>query len=267
MSVVLSTLVATTALAVGPAQAVMVAGWDFSQYLGDGLLSTDGATFSETLDANYSNLDPTFGAGAESAAFGTLYMDGSNGSDAVGAGSGSEAFLPSAGSLASNQNEPVVQNGGPPQVPFDTFTVLTDEGQAFTELLGMTAPGAISVVFGADLSSIGGQGANWMLSLGGVTFGSNASVAVEFSTDGASYAAIGALNLTSVDSRFELPLDTVLATQAFVRLTFATPGGAVGQAKIDNLAINADVVPEPGTLLLLGVGLAGLELLGRRRRA
>ena len=76
-------MVAVAAFVSAPAQATMVAGWDFSQYLSDSQLSVDGATYTDTLSANYSNLDPTFGAGAESAAFGTMYIDGSFGSTAI----------------------------------------------------------------------------------------------------------------------------------------------------------------------------------------
>ena len=51
--------IAAAALVSGSAQAAMIAGWDFSQYAGDGLLSVDGASFTTTLPANYSSLDPT----------------------------------------------------------------------------------------------------------------------------------------------------------------------------------------------------------------
>ena len=67
-------------LSAGGANATMVAGWDFSQYLAPGALTIDGANGTNVLSANYSNLDPTSGAGAESAAFGTMYMNGRHGS-------------------------------------------------------------------------------------------------------------------------------------------------------------------------------------------
>jgi len=64
---------ALAALVAGPsaAQSSLVAGWDFSQYAGDGFMSIDGgSSFTNTLPANYSDLDPTFGAGFDSSAFG-----------------------------------------------------------------------------------------------------------------------------------------------------------------------------------------------------
>ena len=74
---------AVSASMASSSQAFLAAGWDFSQYAGDGLLSLDFVTFTTTLSANYSDLDPTFGAGAESAAFGTFYLNGSFGSSSI----------------------------------------------------------------------------------------------------------------------------------------------------------------------------------------
>src|SRR5258706_9280827 len=85
-------VIALSALLAGPGQAVVTvaAGWDFSQYQGAGSL----APFSNTLPANYSDSDPTFNAGNGSAAFGTLYFDGSNGSSNT-----VTDFLPTAGAM------------------------------------------------------------------------------------------------------------------------------------------------------------------------
>ncbi|MGH0035578.1 MAG: PEP-CTERM sorting domain-containing protein [Myxococcota bacterium] len=252
---------ATLALA-GTAQADMVAGWDFSQYFGDGFLTTDAATFTDTLDANYSDFDPTFNAGAESAAFGTFYMNGTNGSDPVpGLGTGTETFLPTGavpGSLTSNLSAPVVN-------PFDSFTILTSEGQAFTNLLAMTATDAISVVFSADLAQAGLEGSGFELTLGGKTFSGATDVGVEFSADGVSYSPVGTLSLTDLDTPYSVVAGGAGLGQAFFRLNFT---GVGGQAIIDNVAIQAaevSAVPEPGTLMLLGAGISGLAFVGRRR--
>src|SRR5262249_6563480 len=160
----------------GSAHAGMIAGWDFSQYLGAGVLSVDGENGANTLDANYSNLDPTFGAGAESAQYGTMYINGQYGStnvDPVGPG---QEVLPTPDSLVSNLNA-----GAPGSFPFDSGTTLVSEGQAFASILSMTAPGAASVVFEADLGGQALNASNWILSLGAKTFAGLATVNVEVS--------------------------------------------------------------------------------------
>jgi hypothetical protein len=132
--------IAVSASIAGSAQAYLVAGWDFSQYFNDGLLSIDGATYQNTLSANYSDLDPTFGAGAESAAFGTLYFNGSFGSTSVSpTGNLTEEFLPTAGSLTSN-----LDAGG----IADAFTVSVGRRPALLQPDGMVARDSVSVVRG-----------------------------------------------------------------------------------------------------------------------
>jgi hypothetical protein len=246
---------ADSTILAGSAQAIGVAGWDFSQYFGAGFLTTDGATFTNTLDANYSNLDPTFNAGAESAAFGRMYIDGQFGSTNVNAGSGSEEFAPTTGSLVSNIGFAAASN------PFDSHTILFSEGQALTEFLSMATTAAVSVVFAADLGSVPDLGANWALTLGGQTFSGSQTVGVEFSTDGSSYSSVGSLNLTTIDTPFTLALGAGPSDAAFVRLSFSGTG-----AIIDNVTLSGDLVPipEPGTATLLLLGLAGLARAGRR---
>ena len=46
------------------AQDTLVAGWDFSQYIGPNALSVDCVNPALQLEANYSDFDPTSGAGA-----------------------------------------------------------------------------------------------------------------------------------------------------------------------------------------------------------
>jgi len=247
-------LIASAFLA-APAGASGIAGWDFSQYFGDGTLSTDGLNFTNTLSANYSNLDPTFNAGAESAAFGTMFMNGSFGSTNVDPSAGT-GLQPTTGSLASNIGFSPASN------PFDSFSILLSEGQTFANALSMTALNAVSVVFKADLSSASLLGQSWALAIGGKTFSGTNSVGVEFSTDGSSYSSVGTLNLTAVDSLFNVNLGAGPSSMAFVRLNFGSP--ASGQAIIDNLTISATTIPEPGTAALLLLGLAGLAASGRR---
>lgn len=237
----------------GSAQAYLAAGWDFSQWFGDGLLSTDGAAFQNTLSANYSDLDPTFGAGAESAAFGTLYFSGAFGSSAVSAtGNFTEELLPTAGSLTSNLDVPTVS--------FDAFTVLLDEGQLFSNLMSMVARDAVSVVFEVDLSTVPETGGNWSLSFAGKTFEGTSTVGIDFATDGSSYASVDSVILDASDAQFVVNLGTATAETAYVRLNFAPIGAA--QPILDNVAIS---VPEPGAVAHFVAAVLGLSICGRMR--
>jgi hypothetical protein len=242
-----------------PARASTIAGWDFSQYVGSSFLSVDGGSFTNTLSANYSDLDPN-GAGAESATFGTMLMNGNAGSTNVDPGSATAQFIPTTDSLASNLTAPAVAGA------FDSHTILLDEGQPYQNFLSMTAQGSVSVVFLADLTTDPQSGESWSVSFGGKTFSGSTQVGIEFSTNGSSYTSFGSVNLTASDTAFSVPLGVTNTDTAFVRLTFGAPGaGGLNQAIIDNLAINATLVPEPGTTGLFLAGLLGLVRFGRRR--
>ena len=125
----------------GAAQAEMVAGWDFSAWGGENFMDTDGTfVYQNTLESNYSDLDPTFGAGKDGAVspdaapcgagasceFGMLYFDGSFGSTNVPetpASSVNGPFTPLSGSLAPNLDAPGT-------VDFDNAGVLGSRGAA-----------------------------------------------------------------------------------------------------------------------------------------
>jgi hypothetical protein len=227
-AVIFSTLGASTAAA------DTVAGWDFSQWYQSGILSIDGLTGSNTLAANYSNLDPTNNAGAESAQFGTLYFNGQFGSTSVVPdGSGNEVFQPTVPSLTSNLDAPVL---GPGTNPFDSLTILASENQRFQQLLSMGAIGNAQVVFSADLRNVPQTGSNWLVSFAGQAT-SNSTLSIDFSTNGTSFASAGSVNLTPEDTRYEVTLPAASSDLAFVRFRFTPPSG--GTQLIDNVAIEA----------------------------
>jgi len=246
-----------------PARAELVAGWDFSQYLGDGTLVIDDGSlfqFVDTLSANYSSLDPTFNAGAESAAFGTIYIDGQFGSTAVPAGTGAEQFLPSysdpGGSLVSNLDGPVEAFG---DNAFDAHQILQFEGQPNAQYLAMAALADANVVFEADRGTP--ATGNWILSFGGKTQSGNSSVAVEFSPTGTGYTGAGTANLTTTDTRYEFDLGPAAGASAFVRLRFSVSSPSI--PVIDNMAIS---VPEPGAAGASAAVALSLAACARRRR-
>lgn len=257
-------LLAVGGFAGSTARAELVAGWDFSQYIGDGnLVIDDGSLFEfvDTLSANYSSLDPTSNAGAESAAFGTMYIDGQFGSTAVPAGSGSEQFLPTAsiagGSLVSNLDAPVFAPG---DNAFDAHQILQGEGQANAQFLSMTALDNADVVFAADRGTPPPGGNHWFLSFGARTQSGASTVGVEFSPSGSGYGSVGSANLTTTDTRYEFDLGPATGATAFVRLRFQPTGPDA--PVIDNVAIS---VPEPAAaaqVVAIAVGL----LACRRRR-
>ena len=142
---VAAAIVSTASLA-GAANADLIAGWDFSQYGADGSLDA-GAGAVDTLPANYSSLDATYGAGGtdpgDSADFGTMYMDGSNGSTNVteGAATPGPEAVAHANDTSANRLGPVSMRsaGGLPINAFDAFNVLLGEGQANQQRMALTA--------------------------------------------------------------------------------------------------------------------------------
>jgi hypothetical protein len=255
---------ASVAIAGSAQAASIVAGWDFSQYWADGTLYTDGSFVNQdTLDANYSDFDPSFGAGAESVAFGALYFNGAHGSTNVDENAFPPAFTPTTGSLASNLGAPL--NGIPAtDVAFDAHTVLALEGQDYQNYLAMTATSALDIVFEADLSSAGLTGWDWQISFGAQTFsGNETEVTLEFSTDGISYASFGSVVVDANDTLFQATLGSDITDQAFVRLGLDSSSLTGGQPVIDNVAIIA-TIPEPSTAFLLALGLVGLGACRQR---
>lgn len=267
------------------AQADVIAGWDFSQYEKPGSLDGGGSTPAATNSVE----DPN-GAGAESGAIGTATIGGAgtllpsagasqNGTQAT---PGIRGYSPR-GPITSNESDPFVTG----QTAFNALATLADEGQTSTNLFAMAADGSVTVDFAATPAS---SYEDWavsfgakMLNGGGTDGGEQScagacgtSVAVsldtgsgfvsfdEVSVDGGTPAP-GSVDLTPEDRRYRVtfPNSGDSTSSPVVRIAMAG-GPGTGTPLIDNVAIEAVPLPEPGALLglLAGAGmLAGLRRL------
>jgi hypothetical protein len=263
--------VTAAALLAASAQAVVIAGWDFSQHRGPGSSSGGGSP----LGATNADLDPTFKAGHESAFIGQATYNAS-------------AILPTAGLSLNcekdndgdgfedgcsvpNVNGPVNSNVSAPfsygSPSFDAFSILKSEGQTYTHRLGMTTDDTQSMVFNVAAGYTGGAN-NWVVSLGArMLTGTTSPLSVSISGTGGSGSCTpvgGSGTITTTDERkvFTCPAATHTSAAVTVNLS-GSPGS---QPVIDNVAIEATPIPEPAAIaqLLAGTGcLAGLYF--RRR--
>ena len=258
-------------LAAGSAHAATIAGWDFTQYIGAGSLATDeDFEDDDTLRANYSDYDPTFGAGGASQPFGTLYMNGGFGSSSLT----SAEIAPTTTSLTPNLTTPGDNEVPVGDVAFDASAGVLQvgagnyaagTGQDFRNLLSMRALSVLDIVFSADLTSLGASGQNWSIAFAGVTNTGTSPVSIEFSTDGISYSAVTTASFTTTQGLFTASVAGNESGKGYFRLGFDPVGTVV--PRFDNVTISGDVtvVPEPGTVSLLMLGLVGLGIAGRRR--
>ena len=221
----------------------MIAQWDFQT-------TTNGGTAIAAAPATQKLFVANFGTGS-------LYLDGSNGS--------SNFFEPATGTTSTEING----FGG---------TTLNATGSMSTVTTGIAA---LAVVGGAASVPAGTFGANgkamvFSFSMSGLQ---NLSVSYavqrtasgfttqqwDYSTDGTNWfnaATVGAFPAAFAVSSFSLASGLNNAATAYMRVTFTGATSATGNNRMDNFQFNADAVPAPGAVAL--IGLAGL--VARRRR-
>ncbi len=251
---VLVAMVSAYGAAPAAAQDRVVAGWDFSQYQGAGAATADGTTLATSLPANYSDFDPTYGSGAEAAAFGTMFVDGSNGSSLT---SGSD-FGPTTARGSANKRGPA--NGVPAaDAAFDAFNVLASEGQTFQSDVSVVSTQQTNVVFRADRTGGATAGNRWKVAFGAQWLDAPSALTVEFGAGSPSYSLVRNVNLTPSDTRYEVQLGESTENIVFVRL--GLPAGS--DTVLDNVTI---AVPEAAAGCAAWAALGALGVFARTRR-
>ena len=259
ITTIASLLITTSAMSFGQS---VVAGWDFSQFAFDGFSSTDGATLTGQISANYIG---TQGNYTGAAAIGTIYYDGSFGSTALGlnpsdvepTGFGdmtvaNRGFLGEAGERAR----------------------LGTQGQTYTSgrALGFNSgANGDSFVIEMDLGAL--FGSDWLFTFGAKTNSdpnNSSSIAWEYSLNGADYTSAGVTSaITNNASEFTVDLTGVSAlnnqSTAYFRGTFSGIDGGI--TFIDNIGfeLTTSAVPEPSTFAAI-FGCVALAFAGVRRR-
>ena len=231
------------------ANAAMVAQWDFQT-------TTNGGTAVAAAPATPKLFVANFGTGS-------LYLNGTNGS--------SDFFEPLTGTTNTEINAFI-------------GTTLNATGSMSTVT---TSPAALAIVGGAASVPAGTFGANgksmvFRFSMSGL---SNLSVSYavqrtssgfttqqwDYSTNGTTWSS--AATITGIQASFSggIPVVTSLgvasglnnAANAYMRVTFTGASSSTGNNRVDNFQFNADAIPAPGAVAL--IGLAGMVASRRRR--
>lgn len=239
--------VAASAVVASSASAALVAAWDFQTTANGGTAALASPNSPLLYVANFGS--------------GTLYLDGSNGSSNwfVGA-SNSEVNAFTGTALNADTNI------GMSTATTSPAALALVGGSAAS---GSPAANGKSVVFAFSMANMANLSVSYATQRTGTGF---TSQLWEYSTDGVNWTL--ASNVNSIQANFALgtgsttSLSTITgldgAATAYLRMTVTGATSASGNNRLDNIIFNADVVPAPGALALLGVaGLVG----GRRRRA
>ena len=238
-------------IAASAANAAVVAQWDFQT-------TTNGGTAVAASPATPKVFVANFGSGS-------LYLDGTNGSSnffepTTGAsnteinGFGGTA-LNATGSMSTVTSgaAALAVVGGAASVPAGTFGA---NGKSMVFKFSMTGMGNLAVSYAVQRTATGFTTQQWDSSTDGTTWSSAATITGIQASFAAGATPANVVSSVSVASGLNN------AATAYMRVTFTGATSATGNNRMDNFQFNADAVPAPGAIALLGV--AGL--VGSRRR-
>lgn len=240
-------IASVTAMVASSASAALVAAWDFQTTTNGGTSTLAAPNTPKVFVANFGS--------------GSLFLDGTNGSSNF-ASTASNPELTAFSGTALNADVGIGMStvttspaclaiaGGPA-----TAGVFSANGKSMVFKFNMTSFGNLAISYATQRSGSGFTSQLW-----------------EYSTNGVTWTSVG--NVNSIQSSFALGTGSVTnlsvasgldnAATAYLRVTFTGATAATGNNRIDNVQFNADVIPAPGALALLGAaGLLGV----RRRRA
>jgi MYXO-CTERM domain-containing protein len=209
----------------------LVAAWDFQTTSNGGTAAAAAPNSPKVYVANFGS--------------GTIYLDGTNSSSNWAAATELSAFAGTALNASGGMST-------------------TTSGAASLALLGGTANSANgkSLVFKFSMTGLANLAVSYATQKTNTGF---ATQTWDYSTDGSNWFSAG--SVASIPTAFAVQtLGTVTglngAATAYLRLTVTGATSASGNNRLDNIVLNADAVPAPGAIAL--IGLAGLA--SRRRR-
>ena len=238
-------------IAASAANAAMVAQWDFQT-------TTNGGTAVAAAPATPKLFVANFGSGS-------LYLDGTNGSSnffepatgttntEINAFGGTALNATGSMSTVTSGAAALAVVGGAASVPAGTFGA---NGKSMVFRFSMTGMGNLAVSYAVQRTGTGFTTQQWDYSTDGTTWSSAATITGIQASFAAGATPANVVSSVSVASGLNN------AATAYMRVTFTGATSATGNNRMDNFQFNADAIPAPGAIALLGV--AGL--VGARRR-
>lgn len=238
-------------MAASAANAAMVAQWDFQTTTNGGTAVAASPTTPKVFVANFGT--------------GSLYLDGTNGSSSFfepAAGSTnteingfSGTALNATGSMSATTSgmAALAVVGGAASGSPATYAA---NGKSMVFKFSMTGMGNLAVSYAVQRTASGFTTQQWDYSTDGINWSSAATIT------GIQASFTAGANPANVVSSLSVASGLDNAATAYMRVTFTGATSATGNNRMDNFQFNADAVPAPGAIALLGV--AGL--VGARRR-